>query len=52
MMMAIFRLTCLRLHLCGSIHPRNFSRPAGHGSDMFEAVGKHSVGEMSDADLY
>src|SRR5262249_50725777 len=35
----------------GSILPGNFRGQQVTVQDMFEAVGKHSVGEMSDADL-
>src|SRR6476659_9422474 len=37
--------------LGGSILPGNFRGQQVTVQDMFEAVGKHSVGEMSDADL-
>src|ERR1700710_2070681 len=52
MMMAMVRLNVPSIFIYGgSILPGNFRGQAGTGQDMFEAVGKHSVGEMSDADL-
>src|SRR6202047_4242514 len=52
MMMAMVRLNVPSIFIYGgSILPGNFRGQQGTGQDMFEAVGKHSVGEMSDADL-
>src|ERR1022692_1597657 len=52
MMMAMVRLNVPSVFMYGgSILPGNFRGQQGTGQDMFEAVGKHSVGEMSDADL-
>src|SRR6202522_3766525 len=52
MMMAMLRLNVPSVFLYGgSIMPGNFRGQQVTVQDMFEAVGKHSVGEMSDADL-
>src|ERR1700726_2915577 len=52
MMMAMIRLNVPSVFIYGgSILPGNFRGQQVTVQDMFEAVGKHSVGEMSDADL-
>jgi dihydroxy-acid dehydratase len=52
MMMAMIRLNVPSIFIYGgSILPGNFRGQQVTVQDMFEAVGKHSVGEMSDADL-
>jgi dihydroxy-acid dehydratase len=52
MMMAMCRLNVPSIFIYGgSILPGNFRGQQVTVQDMFEAVGKHSVGEMSDADL-
>jgi dihydroxy-acid dehydratase len=52
MMMAMVRLNVPSIFIYGgSILPGNFRGQQITVQDMFEAVGKHSVGEMSDADL-
>jgi dihydroxy-acid dehydratase len=52
MMMAMCRLNVPAIFIYGgSILPGNFRGQPVTVQDMFEAVGKHSVGEMSDADL-
>src|SRR5467141_3090117 len=52
MMMAMVRLNLPSVFIYGgSILPGNFRGQQVTVQDMFEAVGKHSVGEMSDADL-
>src|SRR6201998_2037672 len=52
MMMAMLRLNVPSIFIYGgSILPGNFRGQQVTVQDMFEAVGKHSVGEMSDADL-
>src|SRR3982750_1473431 len=52
MMMAMVRLNVPSVFIYGgSILPGNFRGQQATVQDMFEAVGKHSVGEMSDADL-
>src|SRR3979490_503459 len=52
MMMAMGRLNVPSIFIYGgSILPGNFRGQQVTVQDMFEAVGKHSVGEMSDADL-
>src|SRR5712675_1187698 len=52
MMMAMCRLNVPSVFIYGgSILPGNFRGQQVTVQDMFEAVGKHSVGEMSDADL-
>ena len=52
MMMAMVRLNVPSVFIYGgSILPGNFRGNPVTVQDMFEAVGKHSVGEMSDADL-
>src|SRR6058998_121918 len=52
MMMAMVRLNVPSVFIYGgSILPGNFRGQQVTVQDMFEAVGKHSVGEMSDADL-
>src|SRR6187401_484926 len=52
MMMAMIRLNVPSVFLYGgSILPGIFKGQQVTVQDMFEAVGKHSVGEMSDADL-
>src|SRR5207302_7054336 len=52
MMMAMVRLNVPSIFIDGgSILPGNFRGQQVTVQDMFEAVGKHSVGEMSDADL-
>src|ERR1700683_5069908 len=52
MMMAMVRLNVPSIFIYGgSILPVNFRGQQGAVQDMFEGVGKHSVGEMSDADL-
>src|ERR1700736_3139508 len=52
MMMAMVRLNIPSIFIYGgSVLPRNFRGQQVTVQDMFEAVGKHSVGEMSDADL-
>ena len=52
MMMAMVRLNVPSVFIYGgSILPGNFRGQPVTVQDMFEAVGKHSVGEMSDADL-
>src|SRR6187549_1550352 len=52
MMMAMVRLNVPAIFIYGgSILPGNFRGQQVTVQDMFEAVGKHSVGEMSDADL-
>src|SRR6202048_1763871 len=49
MMMAMVRLNVPSIFIYGgSILPGNFRGPQGTGQGMFEAVGKHSVGAMSD----
>ena len=52
MMMAILRLNVPSIFIYGgSILPGNFRGQQVTVQDMFEAVGKHSVGEMSAEDL-
>ena len=52
MMMAMVRLNVPAIFIYGgSILPGSFRGKPVTVQDMFEAVGKHSVGEMSDADL-
>src|SRR5436309_581901 len=52
MMKAMVRLNVPSVFIYGgSILPGNFRGQQVTVQDMFEAVGKHSVGEMSDADL-
>src|SRR5256886_10530051 len=52
MMMAMVRLNVPSIFIYGgSILPGNFRGQQVTVQDMFEAVGKHSGGEMSDADL-
>ncbi len=52
MMMAMVRLNVPSIFIYGgSILPGNFRGQEVTVQDMFEAVGKHSTGEMSDADL-
>ncbi|CAM5382731.1 Dihydroxy-acid dehydratase OS=Afipia felis OX=1035 GN=ilvD_3 PE=3 SV=1 [Afipia felis] len=52
MMMAMCRLNVPSIFIYGgSILPGNFRGQQVTVQDMFEAVGKHSVGDMSDADL-
>ncbi|GAA3853161.1 dihydroxy-acid dehydratase [[Pseudomonas] carboxydohydrogena] len=52
MMMAMCRLNVPSIFIYGgSILPGNFRGQQVTVQDMFEAVGKHSVGQMSDADL-
>src|SRR5438874_10862865 len=52
MMMAMVRLNVPSIFIYGgSILPGNFRGQQVTVQDMFEAVGKHSVGAMSDADL-
>ncbi|MCB5175693.1 MULTISPECIES: dihydroxy-acid dehydratase [Microvirga] len=52
MMMAMVRLNVPSIFIYGgSILPGNFRGRAVTVQDIFEAVGKHSVGEMSDEDL-
>src|SRR6201988_3805677 len=52
MMMSMVRLNVPSIFIYGgSILPGNFRGQQVTVQDMFEAVGKHSVGEMSDADL-
>src|SRR3979490_1205073 len=52
MMMAMVRLNVPSIFIYGgSILPGTFRGQQVTVQDMFEAVGKHSVGEMSDADL-
>src|SRR3982075_425541 len=52
MMMAMVRLNVPSIFIYGgSILPGNFRGQQVTVQDMFEAVGKHSVGEISDADL-
>ncbi len=52
MMMAMVRLNVPSIFIYGgSILPGNFRGQVVTVQDMFEAVGKHSVGAMSDADL-
>src|SRR5471032_1384376 len=52
MMMAMVRLNVPSIFIYGgSILPGNFRGQQVTVQDMFEAVGKHSVGEMSDEDL-
>src|SRR5947209_7796508 len=52
MMMAMCRLNVPSIFIYGgSILPGNFRGQVVTVQDMFEAVGKHSVGAMSDADL-
>src|SRR4029077_7849810 len=52
MMMAMCRLNVPSIFIYGgSILPGTFKGQPVTVQDMFEAVGKHSVGEMSDADL-
>src|SRR5438874_13309537 len=52
MMMAKVRLNVPSVFIYGvSILPVNFRGQQVTVQDMFEAVGKHSIGEMSDADL-
>jgi dihydroxy-acid dehydratase len=52
MMMAMCRLNVPSIFIYGgSILPGTFKGKPVTGQDVFEAVGKHSVGEMSDADL-
>ena len=52
MMMAMVRLNVPSIFIYGgSILPGNFRGQQVTVQDMFEAVGKHSVGTMSDADL-
>ena len=52
MMMAMCRLNVPAIFIYGgSILPGTFKGKPVTVQDVFEAVGKHSVGEMSDADL-
>ncbi|UTD28988.1 dihydroxy-acid dehydratase [Bradyrhizobium sp. WD16] len=52
MMMAMVRLNVPSIFIYGgSILPGNFRGQQVTVQDMFEAVGRHSVGAMSDADL-
>ncbi len=52
MMMAMVRLNVPSVFIYGgSILPGNFRGKQVTVQDVFEAVGKHSVGDMSDADL-
>jgi dihydroxy-acid dehydratase len=52
MMMAMVRLNVPSVFIYGgSILPGNFRGQHVTVQDIFEAVGKHSVGDMSDADL-
>jgi len=52
MMMAMVRLNIPSVFIYGgSILPGSFRGQPVTVQDMFEAVGKHSVGDMSDADL-
>src|SRR6185312_13977473 len=52
MMMAMVRLNVPSIFIYGgSILPGNFRGQQVTVQDMFEAVGRHSVGDMSDADL-
>src|SRR5437762_10928893 len=52
MMMAMCRLNVPSVFIYGgSILPGNFRGQQVTVQDMFEAVGKHSIGEMFDADL-
>lgn len=52
MMMAMLRLNVPSIFIYGgSILPGNFRGQQVTVQDMFEAVGKHSVGQMSDEDL-
>src|SRR6201995_2911115 len=52
MMMAMIRLNVPSIFIYGgSILPGNFPGKQGTRQDMFGAVGKHSVGTMSDEDL-
>ncbi|MGB3866357.1 MAG: dihydroxy-acid dehydratase [Xanthobacteraceae bacterium] len=52
MMMAMIRLNVPSIFIYGgSILPGNFRGQPVTVQDMFEAVGKHSTGEFSDADL-
>ena len=52
MMMAMCRLNVPSVFIYGgSILPGNFRGQQVTVQDMFEAVGKHSIGEMSDEDL-
>jgi dihydroxy-acid dehydratase len=52
MMMAMVRLNVPSVFIYGgSILPGNFRGQQVTVQDMFEAVGKHSVGDMSDEDL-
>ena len=52
MMMAMVRLNVPSIFIYGgSILPGSFRGQPVTVQDMFEAVGKHSVGEMSDEDL-
>jgi len=52
MMMAMVRLNVPSIFIYGgSILPGNFRGQQVTVQDMFEAVGKHSVGDMSDDDL-
>jgi len=52
MMMAMVRLNVPSVFIYGgSILPGNFRGQQVTVQDIFEAVGKHSVGEMNDADL-
>src|SRR5687768_3777122 len=53
MMMAMVRLNVPSVFIYGgSILPGTFKGKPVTVQDVFEAVGKHSVGAMSDADLY
>ena len=53
MMMAMLRLNVPSVFIYGgSILPGTFKGRPVTVQDVFEAVGKHSVGEMSDADLH
>src|SRR6201988_3525666 len=52
MMMAMVRLNVPSIFIYGGpLLPRPFPRPSLGPAEQFQAVGKHSVGEMSDADL-
>ena len=52
MMMAMLRLNVPSIFIYGgSIMPGKFQGEAGDRSDVFEAVGKYSVGDMSAEDL-
>jgi dihydroxy-acid dehydratase len=52
MMMAMVRLNVPSIFIYGgSILPGNFRGQVVTVQDMFEAVGRHSVGDLSDADL-